>query len=124
NRNGADPEGAAPGANDDASGTAAVLEACRVLCGGEYAATLVFCGYDREGQGLLGSSAPAAALAQEGVRVDGMITNDIVGNTLGMDGLRRDGYLRVFSYSARGEDSLGRSLARAVTWAARRVEGL
>ena len=119
----ADPAGLAPGANDDASGTAAVLEACRLLCGGEYPATLVFVAYDGEEQGLLGSTAHAAALAEAGVQVDGMITNDIVGNTLGMDGVRRDDHHRVFSYSARGEDSRGRSLARAVTWAARRLDG-
>ncbi len=117
-------DGIAPGANDDASGTAAALEACRLLCAGEYPATLVFCAYDGEEQGLLGSTAHAEALAAQGIEVDGMITNDIVGNSLGMDGVRRDGHVRVFSYAPRGEDSLGRSLARAASWASRRVEGI
>jgi hypothetical protein len=124
NGDGADGERPAPGANDDASGTAAVLEACRLLCGREFAATIVFCAYDGEEQGLLGSKAHAEALAAAGAMVDGMITNDIVGNTMGMDGVRRDRHLRVFSYAPRGEDSLGRSLARAASWASRRVDGL
>jgi len=115
-----DAEHAAPGANDDASGTAVVVEACRVLAGEALAATVVFVCYDGEEMGLLGSTAHADALAQASVEVDGMITNDIVGNTLGVDGVRRTDWLRCFSYAPRGNDSTGRSLARAVTWAAGR----
>ena len=48
-----------------------------------------------------------------------MITNDIVGNTMGMDGKRRSTYLRCFSYSPRGNDSTGRSLARSASRSAR-----
>lgn len=118
NSEGADGAGAAPGAVDDASGTAVALEACRVLSQHEFAATLVFVAYDGEEQGLLGSAAHAKALAEAGVEVDGMITCDIVGNTLGMDGKRYDRHLRCFSYAASGNDSSGRSLARAVTYAA------
>ena len=54
------------------------------------------------------------------VNVDGMITNDIVGNTLGMDGKRRRDYLRAFSYSPTGNDSPGRNLARVASYAVRR----
>jgi hypothetical protein len=115
-----DSEGLAPGANDDASGTAVVVEACRVLAGVELAATVVFVCYDGEEMGLLGSTEHAERLAAAKVAVDGMITNDIVGNTLGMDGVRRRDWLRCFSYAPRGNDSNGRSLARAVTHAARR----
>lgn len=118
-----DSEGAAPGADDDASGTAVVVEACRVLAASELAATIVFVCYDGEEMGLLGSIDHAARLAQAGVDVDGMITNDIVGNTLGMDGVRRTDHLRCFSYAPRGNDSNGRSLARAVAYAARRHLG-
>ena len=81
----------------------------------------MFVAYDGEEQGLLGSRAHAKALAEADVQVDGMITNDIVGNTLGMDGIRRTDYLRSFSYAPRGNDSFGRSLARAATRAARFV---
>ena len=116
---GADGENAAPGAVDDASGTAAALEACRVLSTRSFPATILFVAYDAEEQGLLGSKAHADALAAEGAKVDGMITCDIVGNTLGMDGERYDGYVRCFSYAPTGNDSFGRSLARALTYAAR-----
>jgi hypothetical protein len=120
NSNPRDPKNEAPGANDDASGTATVVELCRIMSKREFAATIKFVCYDGEEQGLLGSEAHAKALAEADVKVDGMITNDIVGNTLGMDRVRRKDYLRCFSYSATGNDSTGRSLARAATFAARR----
>ena len=115
----ADPEGDAPGANDDASGVAVVLEACRLLSTVPLRATILFVCYDGEEFGLLGSTGHAKALSQAGARVEGMITNDIVGNTRGLDGRTHDSALRCFSYSARGNDSTSRSLARAATWAAR-----
>lgn len=118
NSRGEDGAGRAPGAVDDASGTAVALEACRVLAPLRFAATLVFVAYDGEEQGLLGSTAHARSLAAAGANVDGMIGCDIVGNTLGMDGERHDGHVRCFSYAATGNDSLGRSLARAVSAAA------
>ena len=119
NSTGSDGEQPAPGAVDDASGTAVALEVCRVLASRSYPATIIFCAYDAEEQGLLGSRAHAEALEQAGARVDGMITCDIVGNTMGMDGQRYDGYVRCFSYAPTGNDSFGRSLARAVVRAAR-----
>ncbi len=119
NGNPRDARGDAPGANDDASGTAVVMEACRVMCEREFAATIKFVCYDGEEMGLLGSTAHAKELADDEVKVDGMITNDIVGNTMGMDGKRRSTYLRCFSYSPRGNDSTGRSLARSASRSAR-----
>ncbi|MCA8974886.1 MAG: M20/M25/M40 family metallo-hydrolase, partial [Planctomycetes bacterium] len=119
-----DGERAAPGAVDDASGTAAALEACRVMSRHRFAATVVFVAYDGEEVGLIGSAVHAEALAAAGAKVDGMITCDIVGNTRGMDGKTYDGWLRCFSYAPSGNDSFGRSLARAASYAARRhVEG-
>lgn len=123
NGDGADGEGDAPGANDDGSGTAVAVEVCRVLSRSSFPATIKFVAYDGEEQGLLGSQAHAEALAATDLLVDGMITNDIVGNSLGMDGIRRGHYLRCFSYAPRGNDSVGRSMARAATWADRAVDG-
>jgi len=120
NSNPRDPKGQAPGANDDGSGTCVAIEACRVMSKMKFAATIMFVAYDGEEQGLLGSEGHAKALADAEVNVAGMITNDIVGNTLGMDGTRRRGYLRVFSYSPTGNDSPGRSLARVASYAVRR----
>lgn len=123
NSNNRDAAGPAPGANDDASGTAAAVEACRVLSTQQFAATILFVCYDGEELGLLGSTWHAKQLGEAGARVDGMITNDIVGNTLGMDGVRRREYLRCFSYATIGNDSPGRSLARAARAASRFVDG-
>lgn len=124
NGEGADGFAAAPGAVDDASGTAVALEAARVLSARKLAATVLFVAYDGEEQGLLGSKAHAQFLAGTGALVDGMITCDIVGNTTGMDGRTYDGFVRCFSYAPTGNDSFGRSLARAVSRAGRRyVEG-
>lgn len=118
NSQGHDGKGLAPGAVDDASGTAVALEACRVMSRHQFAATLVFVAYDAEEQGLLGSRLHAETLQAAGHDVDGMIACDIVGNTLGMDGKRHDGYVRCFSYAPQGNDSSGRSLARALSFAA------
>ena len=80
----------------------------------------MFVAYDGEEQGLLGSQVQATEFAKAGARVDGMLTCDIVGNTLGMDGARYDGVMRCFGDAPTGNDSSGRSLQRAVTFAARR----
>ena len=53
-----DATGEAPGANDDASGTAAVLEMARVMCHRRFDATIVFAMVAGEEQGLLGSASP------------------------------------------------------------------
>ncbi|MEX2601144.1 MAG: M28 family metallopeptidase [Balneolaceae bacterium] len=75
-----DAESLAPGANDDASGTAAVLELARVMSRHEFPATLVFMTVAGEEQGLLGARQWAEDAAAEGMNIAGMITNDIIGN--------------------------------------------
>src|SRR5215216_1491859 len=87
----------APGANDDASGTAAVLEMARVMAKHEFDATIVFMAVAGEEQSLLGSTHFAEQAKQKNWNVDAMFTNDIVGNTLGGNGLRDHGRIRVFS---------------------------
>lgn len=87
----------APGANDDASGTAAVLEMARVMAKYEFDATIVFMVVAGEEQGLLGSTHFAEVAKQKNWNVDAMFTNDIVGNTLGGNGVRDRNHLRVFS---------------------------
>jgi hypothetical protein len=73
----------APGADDDASGVAAVLELARVMSRQRFAATLVFALVVGEEQGLLGSTHLAERYRQRGVAVAGMISNDIVGSSAG-----------------------------------------
>src|ERR1044071_5566933 len=87
----------APGANDDASGTAAVLEMARVMAKFEFDATIVFMAVAGEEQGLLGATHFADQAKQKNWNVDAMVTNDSVGNTLGGNGVRDRGNVRVFS---------------------------
>jgi len=87
----------APGANDDASGVAVALEACRVMAGHRFRATVVFAAVTGEEQGLLGSDALAKRLAATGTRVEGMITNDIVGASVSTSGHPDKSRVRVFS---------------------------
>ena len=81
-----DPDGFAPGANDDASGTAAVIEMACVMSKYKFNATLVFMTVAGEEQGLLGATFYAKAAKAKGLNIAGMITNDIIGNTRGSDG--------------------------------------
>lgn len=87
----------APGANDDASGTAAVLEMARVMAKYEFEATIVFMAVAGEEQGLLGSTYFAEQAVKTGMNIEAMFTNDIVGNTLGGNGVRDRSTVRVFS---------------------------
>jgi hypothetical protein len=87
----------APGANDDASGTAAVLEIARVMARYPFEATIIFMAVAGEEQGLLGATYFADQTKQKNWDIEAMITNDIVGNTLGGNGVRDRRTLRVFS---------------------------
>ena len=87
----------APGANDDASGSAAVLEMARVMARYRFDATIVFMAVAGEEQSLLGSTYFAEQAKEKGANVDAMFTNDIVGNTLGGNGVRDRRTVRVFS---------------------------
>jgi Zn-dependent M28 family amino/carboxypeptidase len=87
----------APGANDDASGTAAVLEMARVMAPFEFDATIVFMAVAGEEQSLLGSTYFAEQAKQKGLDIEGMFTNDIIGSSLGGNGVRDTRTVRVFS---------------------------
>ena len=87
----------APGANDDASGTAAVVEMARVMAKYKFDATIVFMAVAGEEQSLLGSTHFAEQAKQKNWNIDAMLTNDIIGNTLGGNGVRDRTTLRVFS---------------------------
>jgi hypothetical protein len=71
----------APGANDDASGTAVTMELARVMSKRRFPATIIFAAVAGEEQGLYGSAHLAKRAKDEGWNVAAMITNDIVGNT-------------------------------------------
>jgi hypothetical protein len=80
----------APGADDDASGVAAVLELARVLATRHVEATIVFAAVAGEEQGLYGSDHLAQAYKDAGVDVQAMFSNDIIGTGDAHDGTAND----------------------------------
>lgn len=87
----------APGANDDASGTAAVIELARVMSKRKFDATIVFMAVPGEEQGLLGATYYAEQAKQKAVNIEAMITNDIVGGVTTQKNSRHRNRLRVFA---------------------------
>jgi hypothetical protein len=87
----------APGADDDGSGVATVLELARVMATHKFDATIVFAVFSGEEQGTFGSVNYAARLKAAGANVAGMFSNDIVGSSLGQNGVRDRRDLRVFA---------------------------
>ncbi|MFE2618328.1 M20/M25/M40 family metallo-hydrolase [Micromonospora chalcea] len=121
----------APGADDDASGVAVVMELARVLSTRRTEATVVLAAVAAEEQGLYGSAYLASQLKAAGVDVQAMFSNDIVGSSTADDGTRDPRTVRLFAegvptaetpaeasvrQSVGGEnDSPSRQLARFVT---------
>ena len=108
----------APGADDDGSGTAAVVELARVFSKrypNGLDATVIFALYAGEEQGLLGSTHLAKRLHDAGYKVAAAVTNDIVGNVVADDGTVDSSSVRIFG--ADPDNGPSRELAR-YTWAA------
>ena len=91
----------APGANDDGSGTAAVLEAARVLSKQKFPGTIVYAALSGEEQGLLGGKILSDYAKAQGWNVIANLNNDIIGNSCGLDGVCNDKVVRVFSEGPR-----------------------
>ncbi|MBD3334963.1 MAG: M20/M25/M40 family metallo-hydrolase [Candidatus Eisenbacteria bacterium] len=83
-------DGAAPGADDNATGTAATLEAARLLAEGDFQRTIIFCGFSGEEQGLVGSEAFAAWAADQGMNIVAMINMDMLGYRASGDAIDLD----------------------------------
>src|SRR5215472_9554341 len=92
-----DITGFAPGADDDASGTAAVMEMARVMSKHQFNATLVFLAVAGEEQGLLGSTHWAQMAKDKHLDIQGMITNDIIGSSRADDGHIDSHHVRLFA---------------------------
>ena len=89
--------GQAPGADDNASSVAAVLEAARVMAATRFAGTILFACFDGEELGLWGSNHYARKLAARRVPVLAVLNNDIIGNSVGGSGASEPNVIRVFS---------------------------
>ncbi|MGA4837848.1 M20/M25/M40 family metallo-hydrolase [Streptomyces sp. G45] len=87
----------APGADDDASGVAVVMELARVFATRRTGATLVFAAVAGEEQGLYGAAHLAERFKKRGADVQGMFTNDIVGSSTADDGTRDPHTVRLFA---------------------------
>lgn len=99
----------APGANDDASGTAAVMELARVMSKHEFDATIVFMAVAGEEQGLLGATHYAEKAKKRELNIAAMFTNDIIGNTVrNADETIHDDEVRVFAQGIPPVDTLSR----------------
>lgn len=120
----------APGANDDASGVALVMEAARILSREKFPATIVYAVLSGEEQGLWGGKLLADTARARGWQVAAVLNDDIVGNTHGIGGEHVDDTVRVFSEGIQAagdaaavkqqraiggeDDSPSRALAKAV----------
>jgi hypothetical protein len=102
----------APGANDDGSGVALVLEAARILSKQKFRATIVYAIFSGEEQGLYGGQLLADTARQKNWTVSAMLNNDIVGNTMGQNGIRVADRVRVFSEGIRAAEELPQQIAR------------
>ena len=121
---------ASPGANDNASGMAGVLEAARVLSRYKFAGSIVYAGLAGEEQGLFGGKIVAAHAQEQGWNIDAVLNNDMIGNIAGINGVIDNHSARIFSEGVRwvetaeearqryftgGEvDSASRNLARLI----------
>jgi hypothetical protein len=110
----ADVDVEANGANDDGSGTVLTMELARAFAesGIQFDATLVFITWAGEEQGLVGSNVHAEDLRKANVPVEALFNNDIVGNSIGGNGIRDAESIKV--YAVGPEDSPARSLARYI----------
>lgn len=96
----------APGAADDASGVAAVLEAARVLAEhGPYEKTIILAALSGEEQGLFGGQQLARMARDSGWIVEAVLNNDIIGNARGMTGETNAKDFRVFSEAVPSTES-------------------
>jgi Zn-dependent M28 family amino/carboxypeptidase len=108
-----DGECDAPGANDDASGTAAVIEMARVLSQRRYDATLIFTAVAGEEQGLLGSTHFAERAQADGLQIESMFTNDIIGGVTTFKDRPDRNSVRVFTEGVAANETARDAAVRA-----------
>jgi hypothetical protein len=104
-----------PGANDNASGMAGVLEAARVLSQYEFDGSIIYSGLSGEEQGLFGGQIVAAHALEEGWRIKAVLNNDMIGNISGINGVTDNSTARVFSEGTRDVETPEEARARRFT---------
>lgn len=115
NRDVMDFEGASPGANDDGSGVAVVLELARGLAQKEFSSTILFVAFTGEEQGLKGATFLADKAKSEGWQIEAVLNNDIVGNSNSSETLiSNNTMMRIFSETVPlAEDERGAAIRRS-----------
>jgi hypothetical protein len=110
---------AAPGANDNATGVAALIEIARIMSQRQPRATVLFVAFGAEEIGRVGSKAFVEQyILPSGIQVDAMINLDIIGSSTSPNGAIVDDRIRLFS--AEPNNSPSRNLARMVNLIASR----
>ncbi|MEO9873081.1 M28 family peptidase [Ekhidna sp.] len=94
-----------PGANDNATGMAGVIEATRVLSKYKFESSIMLVGLSGEEQGLYGGKHLAAKAREEGWEIVGVLNNDMIGNIEGVDGVIDNRTFRIFSEPTNTKDS-------------------
>jgi hypothetical protein len=103
----------APGANDDASGVAGVLELARVMSKMTFKATIIFVAMVGEEQGLYGAAHLAKRAKEENWNVNLLLNNDMIGNTYGMEtDLKDNSSVRIFSEGVPASETKEQTAAR------------
>jgi hypothetical protein len=104
-----------PGANDNASGMAGVIEAARVLSKRKYAGSIIYAGLSGEEQGLFGGEIVAKHAQNEGWNIKGVLNNDMISNISGIDGVIDNSIVRVFSEGTRANETEAEARQRRFT---------
>lgn len=100
-----DGESVSPGANDNGSGVAGVLEAARVLTQYEFEGSIMYAQLSGEEQGLFGGQILAEYAKEQGWDIKGVINNDMIGNIQGINGVIDNTTARVFSEGTRAVET-------------------
>lgn len=105
----------APGANDNASGVAGTLEAARVLSKYKFPGSIVYAALSGEEQGLFGGRILAEQAQREGWRITGVLNNDMIGNSAGINGIVDNTTARVFAEGTRATETAEEARLRRFT---------
>jgi hypothetical protein len=105
----------APGANDNASGVAGTLEAARVLSKYTFPGSIVYAALSGEEQGLFGGKFLAEEAQREGWRITGVLNNDMIGNSAGINGVVENNTARVFAEGTRANETAEEARLRRFT---------
>ena len=94
-----------PGANDNATGMAGVIESARVLSKHHFAGSIIYAGLSGEEQGLFGGQIVADHALVQNWRIKAVLNNDMIGNIKGIDGIIDNTSARVFSEGTRAVET-------------------